>query len=83
MKYLIEINTTKGWTVIAGFNVLPEAVDYLEQSDVLNVRVHDTIAGERFTYDEINLNSLDERGDADLKRLLDGASFIQTMSKAA
>lgn len=85
MRYLIEVNTTKGWKAVAGFEVFGDAVQHLGMSDFAEVMLRDTVTGATYLYDDIDPDSAesDNLSEQDITALLDGGDFIIHIAAAA
>lgn len=85
MRYLIEVNTTKGVKAIAGFEIYGDAVQHLSMSDFGEVWMRDTVTGQTYLYDDVDGDAVetDGRTQDDIGTFLDGGDFVQHLAAAA
>lgn len=85
MRFLIEVNTTKGWKAISGAMVFGDAVQQLEASAFPQVMLKDTVTGQTWLYDDLDLDSAetDQFTELTITEFLDGGEFINHMAQAA
>lgn len=78
LTYLIQVNTTAGWKVIAGAMVYGDALRFLEEMHPHESRIFDTELGRAIYLSEVNVDapSVDGVTDRDYAKWLGGAEAL-------